>query len=115
MESALEKFTRLTKEEIGKIMGNLQQYSTMEPVSELLSLVEKMVKTDAEMRRLNSEFARLNYASYEKYMAVHVNAIAIRGINTRIGLMNRKIPLEIEEEISYITSRYLLIEKLADR
>lgn len=79
-------------------------------MGELLRHASINMALKGELSRLSSEEARLNYESYETYMSVHANSIAISGHRGAIRISGQNLSRDIESEIEELLSKYIPIK-----
>lgn len=106
--STLEKTTNLTVLELQEIRNNREDYMGNPHVREIIELSGRFTEIQEDLGELDTLRARKNFESYEKYMAVHTNAIALTGIRAKLALLERKLPENLSEEAEYFVKKYLL-------
>ena len=104
----LARHLNLSPEEIKEIRDNFPLYEVA--IDGLLKLASINASLKGELSRLSSEEARINYESYETFMAVHSNSVAISGNRGAIRLRGQNLSSHIESEIDELLARYLLIK-----
>ncbi len=98
----------LSPEEIKEIRDNFSLYEVA--IDGLLKVASIHASLKWELSRLSSEEARINYESYETFMAVHSNSVAISGNRGAIRLSGQSLSSDIESEIEELLAKYLLIK-----
>ena len=104
----LARHLNLSPEEIKEIRDNFPLYEVA--IDGLLKVASINASLKGELSRLSSEEARINYESYETFMAVHSNSVAISGNRGAIRLRGQDLSSDIESEIDELLARYLLIK-----
>lgn len=94
-------------EDVQEIISNFDHYGPV--IDELKKVSEEYGEKTSAMTSLNSQYARLNYEIYEKFMAVHVNAIKISSKKSEVSLLGLTTPRHLAEKVETILEKYLLI------
>ncbi len=97
----------LNSHEFKEITENFDAYDA--EIADLAREIEEYKKIALEMGKLSSLSARLNYETYETYMAVHTNTIKISGEKAVIKISGQELSKEVKSEIDDLMEKYLMI------